>query len=101
MGRRNEPHTLSRADYLPPAFVHQPVVEVAEGKQVGQVAFSASRPEFDVMRAGPVDRPVAAWGCTAAVPSLEGSPLRRRDRPRRPADIDHNRVRLENPTQGS
>ena len=35
------------------------------------------------------------------MPCLEGSPLRRRDRPRRPADVDHHRVRLEDPAQGA
>src|SRR2546428_195784 len=64
------------------------MVEVTKGKQIRQVSLSASAPELDMMRAGPVDRPVTPGRRAVAMPSLEGPPLRRRDRPRRPADLD-------------
>ena len=59
------------------------------------------RPEFDVVWAGPVDRPVASRRRAAAMPSLEASPLRRRDHTRRPADVNHLRVGFEDTGQGS
>src|SRR5207248_11783660 len=59
------------------------------------------RPEFDVVWAGPVDGPVASRRRAAAVPSLEASPLRRRDHTRRPADVNHLRVGFEDTGQGS
>src|SRR5947207_8723770 len=77
--RRNELHSLARPDHLPAAFVYLPMVEVTKREKVGEVALSALRPELDMMGTGPVDRPVTP-GCRAgAMPSLEGSPLRRRD----------------------
>src|SRR5437867_11866200 len=77
------------------------MVEVTKREKVGEVAFSAATPELDVMGTGPVDRPVTPRRRAAAMPSLEGSPLRRRDRPCRPADVDHHRIRLEAPAQSA
>ena len=51
------------------------------------------------MRAGHVDRPVTLRSGAGPVPGLEGAPLRSRDRARRPANIDHHRVSLDDPMQ--
>src|SRR5438876_541550 len=99
--RRNELDSLAGPDHLPPALMNEAMVEVAERKQIGQVALSALRPELDVMGTGPIDRPVIPRRRAGAMPSFEGPPLRRRDRTCRPADIDHHRVRLEDPAQGA
>ena len=53
------------------------------------------------MRSRVVDRPVAARPAASAVPCLEGSPLRRRDRSSRPSNVDDDRVGLQDPAQGS
>src|SRR6266576_995021 len=53
------------------------------------------------MGTGHVDRPVALWSGAGAVPRLEDSPLRGRDRARRPPDIDHHRVSLDHAMQGA
>src|SRR5439155_7462667 len=98
---RNELDPFARPDHLPSAFVYLPMVEVTKRDKVGEVALSALRPELDMMGTGPVDRPVTPGRRAVAMPSLEGPPLRRRDRPRRPAHIDHHRVRLEDPAQGA
>ena len=81
--------------------MYQAVMEVAERKQVVQVALAAATPELDVMRAGPVDRPVAARRRAGPVPSLQRSPLRGRDRPRCSSDVHYYRVRLQDPGQSS
>src|SRR2546430_6946009 len=98
---RNELDPFARPDHLPAAFVYLPMVEVTKREKVGEVALSAAGPELDMMGTGPVDRPVTPGRRAVAMPSLEGSPLRRRDRPCRPAHIDHHRVRLEDPAHGS
>src|SRR5439155_1151504 len=85
--RRNELDPFARSDHLPSAFVYLPMVEVTKREKVGEVALSALRPELDVMGTGPIDRPVTPGRRAAAMPSLEGSPLRRRDRTCRPPDV--------------
>jgi hypothetical protein len=67
----------------------EPMVEVAEGKQVMDIALPAARPKLNVMRIRPIDRPVAFWKAARPVSGFERSPLRRRDGSRRPADVDH------------
>src|SRR5439155_23684409 len=54
------------------AFMHQAVMVVAEGKQVGQAGRPASTVELDVVWTRPVDRPVAFRKAARAVPCLEG-----------------------------
>src|SRR5216683_1157426 len=58
--RSDELHPFARFDHLPPAFMDEAVVVVAEGQEVGQVARPAQGPELDVMRSRPVDGPVAS-----------------------------------------
>src|SRR6266851_3136911 len=74
--------------------------QAPKGQEVGQVARPVPRPELDVMRSRPVDRPVAARPAAAAVPRFERSALGRGDGSRRPADIHHHRVCFQNPAQG-
>src|SRR5207253_11255698 len=47
-------------DHLPSTYMNQAVVVVAEGKEFAQVGRTTVRPELDVVRLGPVDRPIAA-----------------------------------------
>src|SRR6202165_5209922 len=74
----DEPHAFACFHHLPPAFVDEAVVVVAEGKHVAQVVRSAPSPELDVVSAGPVDRPVAPWAGASPIPRLQCSALRRR-----------------------
>src|SRR5207253_6391407 len=85
---RDELDALVCLDDLPSTFMNQAVVVVAERKQLAQVCRTTVRPELDVMGLGPVDRPIAAGESAAAVSGFQSSPLRTRDRPRRPPDID-------------
>src|SRR5713226_6164583 len=98
---RHESELSPGLDHLPPALVHEAVVVIAEGKQVGQVARPAPRPELDVMRGRPVDRPVAARPAAAAVSGSQRPALGRRDGSRRPTDVDHHRVCFQDPAQGA
>src|ERR1700694_4377629 len=85
---RDELESPTCFHHLPPTLMHETVVVVAERQKVPQVIQTPSTPELEVMRIRVVDRPVAARPAACAVPCLEGSPLRRRDRSRRSADID-------------
>src|ERR1700686_2101651 len=51
----HEAKLATHFDYLPPAFMPQPMVKETEKHEVGHIARSASRPELDVMRVRPVD----------------------------------------------
>jgi hypothetical protein len=86
---RDEADAVANFHHLPAALMYEPMVIKAKGKKVGQVARSASAVELDVMRIGPVDRPVATRSSTAAVAGFQGSVLGRRDGSRRPTHIDH------------
>src|SRR5207302_6520573 len=100
-GRSYELHALAGPDHLPSTFVDKSVVVVAQGNQVREIAPATSRPELDVMRVGHVHRPVAFRGRTGAVSCLKRSPLRWRDAARCSANVNDDRVSLENPVQGS
>src|SRR5450759_6016539 len=89
---RKEPELPAGFDHLPSALVHQPVVVEAEQDQVGEIAWSAARPGNNVMRRGPVDRPVAAWKPAALVSDPQRPPPWSRVNSRPPADVDHHRA---------
>src|SRR5207253_8342151 len=92
---RDELHAFAGLDHLPLALVDESVVVVAEREEVAQGAGPASGTKFDVMRAGPADRPVATGKPAGPVPGLEGSPLRRRDIRSGSADIHHPWLSME------
>src|SRR5947209_16685336 len=69
--RWDEPNLFTNSQHLPPALMHEPMVVVAERKQVAQIGRPAPRPELQVMRGRPVDRPVAARPSAAPVVCLE------------------------------
>jgi hypothetical protein len=55
---RHEPKLTTHFHDLPPTFVHEAVVEVAEQKQIGKVAGTTSRPSNYVVGSRPADRAI-------------------------------------------
>src|SRR5947209_18942015 len=86
---RDELEATAGFHHLPFTLMHAAMMEITEGKQVGQIARSTSGPELDVMWVRPVDRPITTRKPAVFVSSPEGSAVRGRGRPRRPTDIDH------------
>jgi hypothetical protein len=68
------------------------MVEVAEQDEVREVVGTAARPKVNVMGSRPVDLAVAPRKATTSISLTQRPTHRRRDYPRRPADVDHHGV---------
>jgi hypothetical protein len=68
--------------------------------EVGQLGLAASRPRHDVVRSRPVDLAITSPARATVISSAQSSSRRRRHYPRRPTDIDHQRVGKKNARDG-
>src|SRR5579872_2845011 len=95
-----ETQLAAMLDDLPAALVDLAVMVVAEQDQVAELGLAATRPELDVVRLRPAGRPLAARPPTASVAQSQRATCGSADHTRRPADINHDRVRHHDTRDG-
>jgi uncharacterized membrane protein len=75
-GRDRHHLPIVAADELPPAFMHQPVMPMADEHQVVQVSRTTVRPMHEVVGRAPRRWTIATRPCTPAVTSMQGATRR-------------------------
>src|SRR5438094_10550062 len=75
-------------DDLPSAFMHHPVMAVAQEDEIVEVGRTVPYPVHQVVTRGVRGWTVASGPPARLVANAQGAALRRRDHPPRPADVD-------------